>query len=396
MNKDLFPDIACRHISKEGENSEGDIFIYSKDDESGYIHCVLADGIGSGIRANVSAVIAAKAVLGNMRRILGPENTQQHSRLGSMLSSVLPAVKSKGSSAYAAFCAFSISPNAVLSLVEMGMPAPLLFRDGVCSPVERTKCAEGIASGESINCAKLNLHENDRLIVISDGVRQAGSENSDKFSEKMLCAFIKENVKRDYEIDANTIANKICLKASAMDSYSAKDDISTAAVYLRKTKTLNIATGAPIEKARDAEYAQAFMESSGSHAVCGGTTAGIIARERGLEIETDVKHAQSSVIPVSKMDNVEIVSEGVLTLNATLTLLRGGEMKQGGAFHAGAELYELIKRSDRVSFLVGLKQNEAHYKAGMPEDFGIRINLVKEMKTVLKEKYHKEVSISYY
>ena len=74
-----------------------------------------------------------------------------------------------------------------------------------------------------------------------------------------------------------------------------------------------------------------------------------------------------------------------------------------GEVHAQAEgrnaacrMVDMFLDSDRISFVVGTKINEAHQDPTMPVELEIRRNVVKRIASLLKEKYLKEVYIQYF
>ena len=68
---------------------------------------------------------------------------------------------------------------------------------------------------------------------------------------------------------------------------------------------------------------RAFMEDEDARRiVCGGTSAAIVSRvlKRSLDISYD--HEDPEIPPISFIDGIDLVTEGVLTLNRTLSLLK--------------------------------------------------------------------------
>ncbi len=90
---------------------------------------------------------------------------------------------------------------------------------------------------------------------------------------------------------------------------------------MRKKEGLTIFTGPPLRSEDDKRLAEAFLKSSGKVAVSGGSTAAIIARETGREIEAEICDTSELVPPTSRLDGADIVTEGALTLARTAELL---------------------------------------------------------------------------
>jgi hypothetical protein len=59
-------------------------------------------------------------------------------------------------------------------------------------------------------------------------------------------------------------------------------------------------------------------------------------------------------------------------------------------------MVDMFLDSDRLTFIVGTKINEAHQDPTMPVELEIRRNVVKRIAALLEEKYLKEVHIQYF
>ncbi len=56
--------------------------------------------------------------------------------------------------------------------------------------------------------------------------------------------------------------------------------------------------------------------------VCGGTSATIVSRVLGKRLDVSLDYVDPEIPPIAYMDGVDLVTEGVLTLNRVLQLLR--------------------------------------------------------------------------
>ena len=59
------------------------------------------------------------------------------------------------------------------------------------------------------------------------------------------------------------------------------------------------------------------MVSPGKKVVCGGTSANIVARVLHRKIETTLNYADPTLPPTGKIQGIDLVTEGVLTLSRT-------------------------------------------------------------------------------
>ena len=58
MRHDLYTDVGCMMLTKTGEQLCGDKVVFRHDDHTSI--CVLADGLGSGVKANILATLTAE------------------------------------------------------------------------------------------------------------------------------------------------------------------------------------------------------------------------------------------------------------------------------------------------------------------------------------------------
>ena len=97
--------------------------------------------------------------------------------------------------------------------------------------------------------------------------------------------------------------------------------------------------------------------------------------------------------PLSYMEGIDLITEGILTLSKVERLLTQGlpEKSQGPA----NDLVNLIQNSDKITFIVGTRINVAHQDPNLPVELEIRRNVVKKIKYLLETKFLKDVEITY-
>jgi hypothetical protein len=176
------------------------------------------------------------------------------------------------------------------------------------------------------------------------------------------------------------------------DAYYSKDDTTCAVIYFRSPRKTLIITGPPIDKQRDVELANIVREFPGKKIVCGGTTANIIARELNVTISTDLCGHNLDVPPISKMEQVDLVTEGILTLTRSVEILTKELHPEKLPNDAAVQLVKILLESDIIQFVVGTKINDAHQDPNLPVELDIRRNLIKKFVALLNDKYLKEAS----
>ena len=141
------------------------------------------------------------------------------------------------------------------------------------------------------------------------------------------------------------------------------------------------------------DYFARQADFKGKKVLCGGTTATIISRELQLPLQVSMDITDKELPPLSYMEGIDLITEGILTLSKVERLLTQGipEKSQGPA----NDLVNLIQNSDKITFIVGTRINVAHQGPNLPVELEIRRNVVKKIKYLLETKFLKDVEITY-
>jgi hypothetical protein len=169
--------------------------------------------------------------------------------------------------------------------------------------------------------------------------------------------------------------------------------MTAGVIYLRNPRRTLILTGPPFNSERDGEYANMVVNFKGKKVICGGTTSGIIARQLGREVTTDILSPCGDLPPVSDMKGVDLITEGILTLTRVAKYLAEDKIKH--LSDAASKLVDLLLNSDIIDFVVGTRINEAHQDPSLPIDLEIRRNIIKKIAGILEEKYLRKVNLMY-
>ena len=140
----------------------------------------------------------------------------------------------------------------------------------------------------------------------------------------------------------------------------------------------------------------------GKHIICGGTTSSIAAKYLGKPVQTSLTFERSDVPPIAKIEGVDLVTEGVITMNKVIQyakdylgenlLYEDWNFKKDGASLISRLLFE---EATDINFYVGRAVNPAHQNPDLPINFNIKMNLVDELSTCLK-KMGKRIKVSYF
>jgi hypothetical protein len=401
LPQNTFIEVEHFQLCKYNQKTSGDVFLSQKNPSDGRVITALSDGLGSGIKAGVlatlTATMAAKFVSFNI----------PIRRASEIIMNALPVCSKRGIS-YATFTLVDITQDASVKIMEYDNPPYTFIRkETILEPAKRTTAFErrdkstGPKKDTNVLYSHFQAQSGDRLIFFSDGVSQAGMGTRlypFGWTMKKIQEFALAKVRGKPEISARELAHTIVLKASQIDQFKPKDDISCGVIYFREPRDMLVLTGPPVHPESDREIASIFASFNGKKVVSGGTTASIISRELDRQIKVNMKSYDKNIPPRSEMEGVDMVSEGIITLGAVAERLenrREIEVSASGG-DAASWMIDLFLDSDRITFIVGTKINEAHQDPTLPVELEIRRNVVKRIASLLKEKYLKEVRIRYF
>ena len=125
---------------------------------------VLADGMGSGVKANILSTLTSKILC-----TMAAANVPLEECIDTIAGS-LPVCKQRGV-AYSTFSLLSVTPGGSAYLAEFDNPPAILLHGGKYTPLER---AERVYSGKKLYLSRFAFERGDVLLVMSDGVVHAG------------------------------------------------------------------------------------------------------------------------------------------------------------------------------------------------------------------------------
>lgn len=384
-------DVSWKSLNKHDEELCGDKVEILKTDDSDII--ILADGMGSGVKANILATLASK-ILGTM--FLEGEPIEEAVEI---LASTLPICKVRGV-AYSTFSILQIFHNGDAYLVEFDNPSCVFVRNKKLMKIPENYRE---ISGKKIREYRFKVEPNDCFVLMSDGTIYAG------VGELLNLGWTWESM-AEYTLkcakETKSAARIASLLSQACDDlYQQRpgDDTTVAVARVIERRIVNIFTGPPKDKEDDRKLMMDFMASEGKKIVCGGTTSKIAAQYLGQNI-TNNNDGTKEVPPTANIRGIDLVTEGVLTMSHTFKLLRRfdeGDIDEEffdalDANNGGAKLARiLLEDCTEVNLFVGKANNEANYEGNTLFDISIRKNLVVQLKEIL-EHLGKQVKITYY
>ena len=279
----------------------------------------------------------------------------------------------------------------------MDNPPHMFIRDFKPLTVKCRELSSPKWKDRTISISQVTTQPEDRIIMVSDGVTQAGLGNRKYplgWGRQGCLDFILKEIRKNPYVSAHDLARAVVHEALDKEvEHKAGDDISCVVLYFRKPRKLLVLTGPPFDEDKDREFAELVSSYDGKTVICGGTTANIVERELCLKCEIDKTSFDDKIPMASIMDGVDLVTEGILTLTEVYRMLKEGIDKN--KTNAAVRLAKLLLDSDRIDFVVGTKINIAHQDPSLPMELEIRRNIVKKIFRLLQSQYLKEISVRY-
>ena len=213
-----------------------------------------------------------------------------------------------------------------------------------------------------------------------------GTENVSEFIQKKLT--------NNPDISSRQLARAIVTEANKNDGYTPNDDITCCVIGVKKPRRTLIVTGAPRNRESDRKLGERIKNFDGQIIVCGGTTAKIVARELGKDVKAD-KSPAGNLPPASKIDGIDLVTEGMLTLSEVAKRLTNGTLLKHMSEDAAKRMIAILRETDQVEIIVGTQINDEVDDPSMAAKIGLRFPTVDEIRRALIKNYFKECEVSY-
>ena len=388
---DLCADIGYKSINHFGEELCGDHVDVVEESENSTV-IVLADGLGSGVKASILSTLTSKIISTMMAEGLPIEECV------STIAATLPVCSVRGV-AYSTFTIIHIKNNETAEIIQYDNPHVIVIRDEKNYDYPKT---EMNIDGKKIFKSVINLQENDIFIAMSDGCPHAGIGMMYNFGWKRedIIDFLETLAPAGYT--AKTLSTMLVDECNKLYGGKPGDDATACIVRIRKREPMNMLFGPPSNRDDANRMMSLFFSKEGKHIICGGTTSSIAAKYLGKELKATLSFEQSDVPPIAEIEGVDLVTEGVITVNKVLEYakdyLGDNEHYEHWSFRRdGASLISrlLFEEATDINFYVGRAINPAHQNPDLPINFSIKMNLVQELSECLK-KMGKRIKVSYF
>ena len=388
---DLCADIGYKSINHYGEQLCGDhVDVVEPSDDSTVI--VLSDGLGSGVKASILSTLTSKIISTMLAEGLSLEECVE------TIAATLPVCSVRGV-AYSTFTIIHLKNNQAAELIQYDNPHAIVIRDEQVWDYPKTEMNIG---GKKIYKSVIKLQENDIFIAMSDGCPHAGIGTAYNFGWKRedIASFMESLSHCGYT--AKTLSTMLVDECDKLYGQKPGDDATACVVRIRKREPMNMLFGPPSNRDDADRMMSLFFSKEGKHIICGGTTSSIAAKFLRKPLKASLNFEMSDVPPIAEIEGVDLVTEGVITVNKVLEYAKDylGENKyyEHWSFKRdGASLIcrLLFEEATDINFYVGRAVNPAHQNPDLPINFNIKMNLVEELSKCLK-KMGKKIKVSYF
>lgn len=388
---DLCADIGYKSINHYGEQLCGDhVDIVEQSDDSTVI--VLADGLGSGVKASILSTLTSKIISTMMAAGLQLEECV------ATIADTLPVCSVRGV-AYSTFTIIHLINNETAEIIQYDNPQVILLRDGKNYDYLKTEMNIG---GKKIYKSTIRLCENDIFIAMSDGCPHAGIGTAYNFGWQREDIIDFMETMSVTGLTAKNLSTVLVDECDKLYGFQPGDDATACVVKIRRREPMNILFGPPSNRDDCDRMMSLFFSKEGKHIICGGTTSSIAAKYLGKPLKPSLNFESSDIPPVAELEGADLVTEGVITVNRVLEYakdyLAQNEMYEHWNYKRdGASLIcrLLFEEATDINFYVGRAINPAHQNPDLPITFSIKMNLVEELSKCLKQ-MGKRIKVSYF
>ncbi len=387
----LWTDTGYVSINKKGEQLCGDkVEIIGSSDSC--LTLVLADGLGSGVKANILSTLTSKILSTMIDAGMSIEDCVD------TIVKTLPVCQVR-KVAYSTFTIIHIDHNDTARIIQFDNPNVIFLRNGrnVDYPI-----VSRMVGDKTVLESTIPLQLDDTFIAMSDGAIYAGVGKSLNFGWQRENIVDFAEAIFDWSMSAKTISTLIVDECNTLYEGEPGDDTTIACVKIKKRNPVNLMIGPPSDPKDVNMMMNLFFSKVGSKIVCGGTTSTLAAQFLGKPINTSIDYIDPEIPPIAHVEGIDLVTEGVITISRVVeyakAYLSSNDItapwanRKDGAAQIAQMLFE---QATDINFFVGKAINPAHQNPNLPINFGIKIRLIQELAEYLK-KMGKNIKVSYF
>ncbi len=360
----LCADIGCLSINHYGEQLCGDNTDIIETDDGNSTIVVLADGLGSGVKANILSTLTSKILSTMLAAGMPLEDA-----VGTVVAT-LPVCKERGV-AYSTFTVIRIINNQRAEIIQYDNPRTIMLRNGENRDLQFSEISIGVGISYNFGWKR------------SDIIDFMSTFWSVGYTAKTLSTILIDETEKLYEGKPG-------------------DDATVCTIRIRKREPVNLIIGPPANRCDCNKMMSLFFAKEGKHIVCGGTTSTIASEYLRKPLRPSLLFPDPDIPPTAELEGCDLVTEGVVTINRVLEYAKNYLddnksfeqwcYKKDGASQIARMLFE---DATDINFFVGKAVNPAHQNSDLPITFTIKMQLVRELAECL-EKMGKRIKVSYF
>jgi hypothetical protein len=263
-------------------------------------------------------------------------------------------------------------------LVECDAPPLFLVQRGQLAflPV-----VEDVAHGRLVRRCRFSVGDGDYMAMVSEAyLRMRGR----RWGWPEIALAVRRWT--DTHCDAGELLGALIRTYRRLSPAASKQDVTVLAMHARPLRTATVWTGPPGDPAQDGAALACLMAERGARVICGNTTAQIAARLLGgtLELEPRPREGWGEVPPVSRIEGLTLVTEGLVTLRKARDRLAGVERVRDlpGSEDGATRLAGVLLAADKIHFVVGLAVNPVQVnESGVPLRRRVVQALARDLRT---------------
>ncbi|MBX3043356.1 MAG: SpoIIE family protein phosphatase [Candidatus Kapabacteria bacterium] len=310
---------------------------------------IIADGKGSGIKANIAANTCVSRIAGLLSRGFSLRNCCE--KVAATMENAI-----KEDLPYSVFLIARFKSDGYVNILSYEMPPSIIISNRQANILTQRKIISEISIISESSCY-LKPHEG--IILYSDGVTQAGlGVNFDYgWGVDNICKFINSNLHKKATI--KQLPKIITDKSFELSDLKRSDDVTTISASLRLGVIVNLLTGPPEDKSLTKEKLMTFLNSRGIKLICGATSARLVADILKKPVKIENSSYDGITPPASTIDGINLVTEGLVTLNQLFNIMDEDREDMDDA-NPVTQLYDYLMIADRVNIFMGSAINPAN------------------------------------
>ena len=230
------------------------------------------------------------------------------------------------------------------------------------------------------------------IVITSDGAVNAGIDNHFSFSWNWdsVAAWLCQRTGTFHS--ARRLASELVEAVNNLYGGKPTDDVTAMVIRVPTEETVNLMYGPPEYPEDDAFMVHEFMSAEGAKIICGGTTSNIVSRILDTPVVTMPETAADGVPPIAFMADIDLVTEGLLTVTragdileryykATTPDFREIDGENGAAILAK----QLVEHCTCLRVFIGKARNPGYEGKNVPLDLDMKMKAIDHLCRLLEE-----------